>query len=38
MKLQELLQGKVDLQKTKLVRHNLTNPEVLRNYNNGLLE
>ena len=38
MKLQELLQGKVDLQKTKLVRHNLTNPEVLRYYNNGLLE
>ena len=38
MKLQELLQGKVNLEKTKLVRHNLTNPIVLANYQNGLLE
>lgn len=38
MKLQELLQGKINLKKSKLVRHNLTNPEVLENYNNGLLE
>lgn len=38
MILQDLLQNKVDLEKTKLVRHNLSNPDVLRNYENGLLE
>lgn len=38
MKLQELLQGKVNMEKAKLVRHNLTNPIVLANYKNGLLE
>lgn len=32
MKLQELLYGKVNLEKTKLVRHNLTNEEVWKNY------
>ena len=38
MKVQELLQGKIDLERTRLVRHNLTNPIVLTNYQNGLLE
>lgn len=38
MILQDLLQNKVDLEKTKLVRHNLSNPDVLRNHKNELLE
>ena len=39
MKLQELLAGKgVNLERTKLIRHNLTNESVAENYAHGYLE
>jgi len=39
MKLQELLEQKgIDITKSRLVRHNLSNPEVAQNYENGYLD